>query len=214
MASLPKVLRFAGLCGVLGPLVTFACIVIAASLSPWFSWTMNYISDLGGYPGETPTWSVHGAASIMLNLGVIIGGLLNVIFAFALRKMRFTERAFGRWGASIYLIDTLTLTLVGVFPESTGAPHGIVGVVFFILIPFELLFIGVGLAEMTGEKRHALFVFALALITILCFPLLGAQRPFGSNAIAELIPSVCIGAFGIVFGMRIARSELSASGLL
>jgi hypothetical membrane protein len=186
--------------------VTFACVIIAASLSPWFSWTTNYISDLGGYRGDTPTWSVHGAASIILNLGVIIGGLMNVIFAFALRRERFVEKTFGRWGASLYLIDMLALTLVGVFPESTGAPHGIVAVVFFVLIPFELLFMGVGLAETTDEKRYAVLVLVLTLIAFISFPLLAAPRPFGSNAIAEIVPSVCIGAFGILFGMKLARS--------
>ncbi|MEE9152300.1 MAG: hypothetical protein V3U20_10790, partial [Thermoplasmata archaeon] len=69
-------LRTAGICGILSPLIAFTCIGLAILYSPWFSWTDNWLSDLGGFPGERPVWSAHGLSSILFNTGLIIAGIL------------------------------------------------------------------------------------------------------------------------------------------
>jgi hypothetical membrane protein len=39
---------YAGICGILTPIVALSAIFLSVSYSPNFSWTKNWISDLGG----------------------------------------------------------------------------------------------------------------------------------------------------------------------
>jgi len=82
-----KKLRVAGLCGVIVPVVAFSCIFIAISLSPWFSWTENALSDLG-----------VGGAAWVFNSGLMVGGILTMVFAVGLWAA-FRKRSLGRVGA-------------------------------------------------------------------------------------------------------------------
>jgi hypothetical membrane protein len=201
-------MKFAGVCGVASPLVVLVCIFAAASLSPWYSWTYNYISDIGGHPGDRPVWSVHGAASILLNIGLIAAGLMGVAFAFVLRGIKALGTPCGRLGSSLFLLDMVALMSVGIFPESTGGPHGVAAVSLFVLIPLSLIFMGIGLRETSDEKRFAVLVLLLGLASFLSFALFALPRPYGQNGVVELIPSICTGTFSISFGFRLMANRL------
>ena len=90
--------------------------------APWFSWTENDLSNLGGDIGETPIWAAHGIASILFNCGLTIVGILGVVFACGLKN---TQRMpSGRLGALLFILDMCALCCVGIFPLTTGVPHG------------------------------------------------------------------------------------------
>jgi len=39
--------KIAGMCGILGPIIAFGSIATSVLLHPWFSWADNALSDLG-----------------------------------------------------------------------------------------------------------------------------------------------------------------------
>lgn len=200
--------RIAGWCGILCPIISFTCMLAAAAMSPWYSWTENYISDLGGHPGDTPTWAVHGAASILLNAGMIVSGSLGMLFVLVVRRTSVGAQQPGRSGASLAFIEMLALTCVGIFPESTGGPHGIAAVTFFLIAPFSLFLMGIGLIKTKEEKRFGLLVLLLGVVSFVALPLFALPRPVGGNAIIELMPAVCLAVFSATFGARLLRGEL------
>lgn len=191
-----------GLCGILAPVVAFACLLLSVSLCPWFSWTENWLSDLGGYPGETPIWAAHGAASILLNLGLVTSGLLGAVLALGLRKSGLLASRSGRLGTMLLLLDMFAMSGIGIFPETTGGPHGLFSVVFFLLLPLSLLFTGIGLRK-SNEKRLARLILLLTVMTLLAVPLFSIPRPVGKNAVAEIIPTICLGLGSIAFGLKL-----------
>jgi len=65
-------LKISGVSGVLAPLVAFTLISLAITSHPQFSWTGNALSDLG---------VVEGVTAVLFNSGLIIGGILAIIFA-------------------------------------------------------------------------------------------------------------------------------------
>jgi len=68
-------LRFAGVCGILGSILPLALVLSATFLSTWFSWNLNALSELG-----------VGEQSTLFNSAMLIGGALNFLFAFGLYK--------------------------------------------------------------------------------------------------------------------------------
>jgi len=74
-------LRLAGVCGFLGATLPLVMIVSAAFLSYWFRWDTNALSDLGV---REEFW--------LFNSAVMIGGVLNFLFAIGLHGYLSKER--------------------------------------------------------------------------------------------------------------------------
>lgn len=68
-------LKISGVSGVLTPIVAFTLISLAIASYSEFSWTGNALSDLG---------IQEGATAILLNSGLIIAGILTIVFALGL----------------------------------------------------------------------------------------------------------------------------------
>jgi hypothetical membrane protein len=204
-------LRTAGICGLLAPIIAFICIGLAILYSPWFSWTENYLSDLGGSPGDRPIWAAHGIASILFNFGLMIAGILGICLAIGIRKSGTLSSPLGNIGTLILIINSCALIGIGVFPESTGAPHTFFSFAFFLLVGLSLFFMGMGLIK-SYEKKLGWFVIALLAFGLISIPLFLSPRPWGSNAIAEMIPIVSIALFSIVFGMKLLNLALEDQG--
>lgn len=201
-----NLLKAAGICGILAPIIGLSCIGLAILYSPWFSWTDNWLSDLGGFPGDEPAWAAHGISSILFNAGLIVAGILGIFFALGLRKSGIFNTTLGNAGTISLLLDTCALIGVGIFPETTGAPHRFFSVVFFFLISLSLLFIGIAL-KMSSERTLGWLTLALFIFGLISIPLFLTPKPIGSNAIAEMIPIVSISVFSLVFGLKLLRQS-------
>ncbi|UCG70055.1 MAG: DUF998 domain-containing protein [Thermoplasmata archaeon] len=197
----PKV---AGFCGVIAPIIAFSCIGLAVLLSPWFSWTENWLSDLGGSPGDRPVWAAHGISSMIFNFGLVVAGILGVFFTLGLRNSGILRNPSGNFGTFSLFITTMALIGIGVFPETTGSPHGVFSMVFFIGIGVSLLFLVVALFK-SNEKKLGWLVFIFLVFGLTSIPLFVTPKPIGSNAIAEMIPIVSASAFSIVFGYNMFK---------
>ncbi|UCF13285.1 MAG: DUF998 domain-containing protein [Thermoplasmatales archaeon] len=196
----PVIVKISGLCGIFSPIVAFVCISFAIYHSDWYTWTGNWLSDLGGIPGETPIWASRGIASVIFNSGLIIAGVMGMVFASNIRKIRMLNTRLGRIGTLFLILDMFALCAVGIFPETTGNMHTLVALIFFVLVALSLLTIGTAVRKSSG-KTLGWFVTLLGAITLCSFPFLFIPQPWGSNAVIEMFPIVSISAFAIVFGI-------------
>jgi hypothetical membrane protein len=199
--------KIGGFCGVFAPIVAFSCIAFAIYYSPWFTWTGNWLSDLGGMPGEEPIWAARGVASIVFNIGLIITGVLGIIFAYTVRKLPMFNTFLGRIGTNFLLLNTIAQCTIGIFPETTGHPHTAASLAFFFLIFMSLLPIGTVIRK-TNRKKLGWFVTLLGIISFCSLPLLLAPQPWGSNAIAEMFLIVSISQFSVVFGIYLFKQKI------
>ncbi|MFN4132826.1 MAG: DUF998 domain-containing protein [Candidatus Hadarchaeales archaeon] len=112
-------LRAASICGVLAPIVAFCAIAGAVSISPWFNWEKNALSDLG----------VRQGSDVIFNSGLVAAGGLAAIFSLGLFLTM--KNGIGKVTAVLFLVDSIALVGIGVFPETAGEIHLWFSVVFF-----------------------------------------------------------------------------------
>jgi hypothetical membrane protein len=196
-ASIQKI---AGLCGIIGPLVSFCFIALAISHSlSWFSWTSSALSDLAG-PKATIT------ATTIFNFGLILGGLLSMIFAIGLIHV-LRKRTLGLIGALLLVLSDASLIAVGIFPETTGRIHFYVSVAFFALFPISLFFIGAS-AVMDSSERDLGFATILfgmfAVISVAPLILVDVT----DVGIHELLAALAGSMWSIILGIKLYRQSI------
>jgi len=204
--------RIAGLCGILGPVIGLVFITSAILQAPWFSWTDNWLSDLGGEEGEGPIWSARGTESVLFNSGILLTGSMGVVFALGFRNIRILNTPIGRRGTSFLLVSMTGLLGVGIFPETLFQLHGLAAVTFFMLLPFSLLYVGTALMGSSDpgsyEDKLGKFARLLGCASLSLAPLLAVPRPWGGNAVAEMFPAVIMALFSMVSGFGLLKGRI------
>jgi len=102
--------------GVIGPLLAYVSIGVSIALSPWFSWEMNALSDLGH--------AVESGVAPIFNFGLLLTGFFLTIYAVKVLKVH------AKWTGYSLVISAFTLQLVAVFDEVYGLPFSRVNIVF------------------------------------------------------------------------------------
>ncbi len=182
-------LRVAGLCGVLTPIVVLTLILLAIHYSPWFSWTENALSDLG----------VQGIAAILFNSSLIIGGALTIIFAIGVRET-LLNKALGRIGMLIFILDAAMLCAIGIFPETAGDIHLYVSVAFFVLLPISLFLIGVSMMQEGSERKYGLFTIIAGIVAATVW-----MFQWEAVAIPEMIAALAVSVWSIMLGIKLFK---------
>jgi hypothetical membrane protein len=195
-----------GLCGILAPIIGLTSIFIAISYLSWFSWTENYLSDIGGNPGSDSLWGTWGVASVIFNFGLIAAGVLGVFFAIGIKQSKMIDSKLGDLGILFFFLDACALIGVGLFTESTGDWHTFFSIAFFVLVGVGLALIGIALLKL-NERKLGWFTIALLIFGLCAVPLFMTPKPVGSNAIAEIIPIISVSIFSIVFGFRLFNQK-------
>lgn len=182
--NLKALVKIGGGAGIAGPVIALCLVFYSVSISPWFTWQGNSLSDLG----------VSGAA-IYFNSGLIIEGLLNALFAGAIwASLSWTRLK--HVAGPLFVVSGVSLGLVGVFTEHAGSLHGDFALGFFILYPVSLLVISLILRS--ESPRFAVLSAVMGLLALLAIFL----TPHRSGAIAipeileALILSLWTGATG------------------
>jgi hypothetical membrane protein len=176
-----RIIRLAGICGVLGSFIVIAIVLLATWLSPWFSWQKNALSELG-----------VGEVSVLFNSAVFIGGLLILIFSFGVRKY-INQRLRTDLGVVLLMLASLCLALVGIFTVEFSLIHAVVSLGYFLFAPIGLLLIGLG-ANDHKVRILSLVIGSLALIAILILPIIPIILPFEFGfAVPEIIHSFILG---------------------
>lgn len=179
--SRSKFVKSAALCGVIGVVVVYPLILLAAFYYPNFSWRDNALSDLG----------VVGASALLFNTALIIGGIL--LFTFSLGLLKDSRGCAGKIGSSLLLAASVFLAAIALFPENYGWIHFYVSFAFFVLIVFSLLALGSSLIlQSHGVSGVLTVVGAVAAALIWTLPWKGVAIP---ETIASLILSAAVIAF-------------------
>jgi len=114
--------------------------MLGATIAPGYSLNGNAISDLG-----------VGQTAALFNVSIVITGLGNA--AAGLEYYRVHGR---RWLFSLFLLTGVGAVGVGLFPETTGAPHLIFALVAFIALNLQV----VACATRVGRPMRWLGVLA------------------------------------------------------
>ena len=139
----------ARLAGAAGSAVALGGILLATAVSPTFSWSESALSDLG----------VAAPTALLFNGGLVLGGLLALGYAGALRRS-------ARPVAVVYALCACSLVGVGAFPSDTAA-HVPVAVAFFVLLAATLALDGVRRRATTTGRASLL----LAAVSVAAWPL-------------------------------------------
>lgn len=193
--------RLVGVFGIISPIFTFILIGLAISQSStWFSWTGNALSDLG----------VHDESAVLFNSGLIIGGILTVIFAFGVMRF-YQNRTVGRDGAFFLLLAGIFLASIGVFPET--APnniHYIVSVAFFAAFPMSLLIQSVALLSTSAYRKLGAFTLIMAITAVIPWTIWMPLKLYRGVAIPEFVSALAAATWSIVMGLTLLREKQAA----
>jgi hypothetical membrane protein len=187
-------LRVSGICGFLAPLIAFAFIFSAIAFYSEFSWVDNALSDLG---------VVAGVTAVLFNSGLIISGVLCFVFATGL-FMFLGERAVGKIGAFIFVLASLALFAIGVFPESIRPVHYFVSVMFFVLLPISMLVI-VGTFWLMRQVRMAVFTLLVAVAAAAPWILLFSVQYVSGVAVPEAVSAFASSVWAVVLSGEMLR---------
>jgi hypothetical membrane protein len=184
------IIRLGGLCGVVGSVLTIAMVYAATAISPWFRWAANALSELG-----------VGEVSLIFNSAVMIGGVLNFLFALGIREYLAGGRLV-KAGVALIMLGSASLSLVGVFTIAYPVLHGIVALGEFVLAPLGFILIGFS-ARDSAVKKLSITAGIAALIAILILPILLALPFTVGFAVPEMIEALIVAAWIIFMGTKL-----------
>jgi hypothetical membrane protein len=188
--------KTAALSGIITPIMAFSCIALAIAYYPPFSWTDKALSDLG---------VVEGVTSIVFNGGLIVSGILALIFAVGVYNY-LSGSNLGKAGSLIFVLDTLALMLIGVFPENIEPTHYYVSVMFFMLFPIAMLVLTAAFL-MSAKAKMGLFTFLVAAFAATVW-IIQWTVGFGSNvAIPETLSALAASAWTIVLSVKMLKEK-------
>ncbi len=187
-------LKVAGICGFLTPIVAFAFIFSAISSYSEFSWLDNALSDLG---------VVAGVTSVLFNAGLIVGGVLCAVFARGL-FVSLKERIIGKVGAFVFVLASISLFAIGVFPESVSPTHYIVSVMFFTFLPISML-ITVGAFWLMHRTRMAVFTLLVAVAAATPWVLYFTVHYAPNVAMPEIVSALAGAVWAVVLSGKMLR---------
>jgi hypothetical membrane protein len=182
--------RIAGGCGIMSQLVGLSVLSVAITGSPWFSWTGNYISILG----------VQGSNTVLFNSGLILCGLLGLIFALGLGKTLLPGR-FGQWGAVTLALGSLALSGIGVFPLTHELAHYAAATGFFASIHVAIFLVGV-MAITRSQKTWGVISFIVILFAVAARL---APWPWSGGAIEQVLSCLPSSVWTGVLAVRLLR---------
>lgn len=167
---LASVTKYSGLAAALTAWGTFAYTI---SVNPWFMFTANAFSDLGGSGAFHPG---------VYNIGMMASGFLVLLYS--LRCIEDAVNKLETVGGAFLAVAGTFLVFIGIYPSGTEA-HGFVSFWFFAQANLAIMAWGLGLL-LRGEKELGLVVSGLGFVS----PVVAYLVPWPSTAMLE--------AFGIV----------------
>ncbi|MGQ9781067.1 MAG: DUF998 domain-containing protein [Nitrososphaeria archaeon] len=165
-------IKLAKALGILGVTLPYLFIATSITLSPWFDFYENALSDLGSI-------SRNGLIAFIFNFGLVISGSLVSLFTLVLSSQKRSWK-FLLW-TPLLLIDAVDLSLIGIFNVDAGRIHSILSIVFFVTAIVTMF-----VYSYLSWPLQSPYVGALALLFGLTSVLLWSVRwPWSNVAIQE-----------------------------
>ena len=199
MGKVPVSSRIAGVCGIASQLAGLATVLVTVSVSPWYSWTENYVSVLG----------TEGSVTVLFNSGLILTGVLGLIFAAGLWRnlpSGLLNRP-GKAGVACLVLGSASLSAMGIFPRSIEYPHNIASITFLFFIVLGFLLIG--LTGITGSSKKWGWLSLGAGLSILV--LQPVPWPWSGGAIQQMLFCLPWSLWTVVISARLLAGNRAVS---
>ena len=193
-----KLIRVAGISGIIGSTLPLIMVFASTVLEKTFSWNKNALSDIGV---SQLAW--------LFNSALIVGGLLNLLFAFGLRN--YLEKSRGlKVGVWLIIISSISLALVGVFTENYIVIHVLVALGYLLLAPLGLICVGLGEKNQQIGKV-SLLLGITALLAIIGLPIIAfvANLQIGF-AVPEFVVSLALSIWTFWISLKLLRYQAAA----
>jgi len=194
-----KLIRIAGLSGIISSTLPLIMIFASTVLEKTFSWNKDALSDIGV---RSLGW--------LFNSALIAGGLLILLFAVGLKKYLGKTRWL-KVGVFLIIVSSVSLVLVGVFTENYSIIHGLVALGYLLLAPLGLICIGWG--EKSNEfGKISLLLGITALLVIFGLPIITfvANLQIGF-AVPEFIESLIVSIWTFWVSLKLLHNRLNNS---
>jgi len=191
-----RILRLCGFFGMLTPVVGFIMVFLAISQAPWFSWTLNALSDLG----------VDGFEAVLFNSGLPLTGAVMMMFSAGLFELT-KGSTVGRAGSAVHLASAVLLILIGVINETIKPWHYVVSFAFFASLAVMLAIMGV-YHWRANMKRFTILAWSAAALGIVIWML-----PWRGVALPEAISAVCVSVWQVSLGYWMYTLKEEKEGL-
>lgn len=159
------------LLGFISGIIGWIVILLSIQQNPWFEFTENAFSDLGG-PMASNAW--------LFNYGLMITGLLIIFYGVYLVHLSLNKLT--NVGAAFLMITGIFLSLIGLFPSGTR-PHYFVSLGFFTLADLSIIAWGAGFVGGERDRLGKLFIgmgiTGPLLAYIVPWPSIAAVEAFG-----------------------------------
>jgi hypothetical membrane protein len=183
------IIRIAGICGILLPIVIFSCLGLSIASSPWFTWSEHALSDLG----------IQKSTAAVFNNGMIIGGVLTCVFSLGLISVLSNKT-----GAYLLLISSFALIGIGLFPETVFMLHFFTSASFFVILTLALLVIGMTIKQNHFERNIGFLALLFSLIAMSSSVLL---LPVKGVALAEAFSCFPAFVWCLIVGTKMTRTS-------
>lgn len=185
--------------GVAAVVVTIGSILVATGISPAFAWQANALSDLG----VTTTEAGTVATATVFNGGLILGGLLGLLFAGVLYRQG--RHLWDQAVAGLFGLALALLALVGLFPMGTRLHLPVAGG-FYLLLSLTLWADAV-VAARTRNRRWATISGVAGTVNALGWVVWSVTaRVFQEGlALPEFVGALALGAWVCARSLALAR---------
>lgn len=173
--------RVYALFGVVGPIIAYLSIGTSIAFSPWFSWEVSALSDLGH--------SVKSDVAPIFNLGLLMCGFLVMVYAVI------TLGKYAKYTRTCLVTSALLLQLVATFDEVYGFLHFTISVLFFVSIGITSIVYAI-------ERKSSLAVTSF-IIVLVTWALYGMKIYSTGVAVPEIVSSLAVASFLIHTALNI-----------
>ena len=133
---------------------------------------------------------------MLFNWGLILTGVLSLIFAIGLGQSLLSSRL-GRLGMLSLILGSISMSAIGIFPRTIDLPHDSASVAFFVFIITALLLVGVATIIASQIRWGLLSLTAGVLILIFWL----VPWPWSGGAIPQLFFCLPWSLWTIIFGV-------------
>jgi hypothetical membrane protein len=145
--------------------------------------------------------------SVLFNLGLIVSGILAIVFAFGL-LIFFNKTVSGRIGAIMFVLDCLALICIGIFPESAKPMHLYASVAFFAIFPLAM-FLMTASFVLSSKHRMAVFTFSIAVFAAVVWAAEFLMHYVPGVAIPETLSALAACLWVAVLSFNMLRKPLN-----
>ncbi|MCG2870075.1 MAG: DUF998 domain-containing protein, partial [Vulcanisaeta sp.] len=118
--------------GIIAVILAWVVIAVSISVNPWFVFTKNAFSDLGG-PYATDPW--------IYNYGLIITSVF--VDLYSINLLLTSRNKVESFASAFVFVAGLFLALIGIYHAGTR-PHVFVSTWFFVQMDMALIALGIG----------------------------------------------------------------------